>query len=201
MDASRLTGPLDIAQPDLAQPETAGPHVTHPHVTHPHVGATLGAALPRGYRHLDVARAVGSGRGDFERARAAFMAWRLQRAAGFGVAASPPVPAPGTRVLLTPGAGLLPERVRAWLPLPAFACVVVAVVDEPDRAGFAYGTLPGHPESGEELFLLTHEPATGAVVLRIRAFSREGTRWSRALALPVRLGQRLITARYLRALG
>lgn len=170
-------------------------------VTHPHTGATLGATLPRGYRHLDVARTIGHGRDVFERAREDLLAWRPQRAAGFGVEASSPMPAPGTRVALTPGAGMLPQRLRARLPLPAFRCAVVAVLDEPDRAGFAYGTLPGHPESGEELFLLTHEPAGGAVVLRIRAFSREGTRWSCALALPVRLGQRVITARYLRALG
>jgi uncharacterized protein (UPF0548 family) len=29
-------------------------------------------------------------------------------------------------------------------------CRVVYVVDEPRRAGFAYGTLPGHPEIGGE---------------------------------------------------
>lgn len=28
-------------------------------------------------------------------------------------------------------------------------------IDEPDRQGFAYGTLPGHPESGIEQFTLT----------------------------------------------
>ena len=30
-------------------------------------------------------------------------------------------------------------------------CRVVYVVDEPDRRGFAYGTLPGHPEIDGEL--------------------------------------------------
>ena len=39
-------------------------------------------------------------------------------------------------------------------------CRVVYVVDEPDRRGFAYGTLPGHAESGEELFLVRYDPAT-----------------------------------------
>ena len=34
-------------------------------------------------------------------------------------------------------------------PLTAVAvCRIVAVVDEPDRYGFAYGTLPGHTERG-----------------------------------------------------
>ena len=34
------------------------------------------------------------------------------------------------------------------------AARIVYVVDEPRRFGFAYGTLPGHVESGEERFLL-----------------------------------------------
>ncbi|SIP67631.1 hypothetical protein BN9982_740001 [Mycobacterium tuberculosis] len=29
-------------------------------------------------------------------------------------------------------------------------CRVVYVIDEPDVRGFGYGTLPGHPVSGEE---------------------------------------------------
>ena len=31
-------------------------------------------------------------------------------------------------------------------------CRVIYKTDETDRFGFAYGTLPGHPESGEEAF-------------------------------------------------
>ncbi len=34
------------------------------------------------------------------------------------------------------------------------ACRIVTVVAEPDRFGFAYGTLPDHVESGEERFLV-----------------------------------------------
>ena len=34
-------------------------------------------------------------------------------------------------------------------------CRVVAIVDEPDRFGFAYGTLSVHPERGEEAFIVT----------------------------------------------
>ena len=34
---------------------------------------------------------------------------------------------------------------------------IVAVVDEPDAFGFAYGTLPGHPERGEESFVIRAE--------------------------------------------
>ena len=35
---------------------------------------------------------------------------------------------------------------------------VVAVVDEPDRQGFAYGTLTGHPLRGEEAFIVERLP-------------------------------------------
>ena len=40
------------------------------------------------------------------------------------------------------------------------------------RFGFAYGTLPGHVEMGEELFLVEWDRATDAVAYSILAFSR-----------------------------
>src|SRR5262245_5631134 len=43
-----------------------------------------------------------------------------------------------------------------------FPCRVVWTVDEADRGGFADGTLPGHPESGEEAFVVERDEA-GAV--------------------------------------
>ena len=78
-------------------------------------------------------------------------------------------------------------------------CRVVYVVDEPHVRGFAYGTLPGHPESGEEAFFVTRD-AHDQVWLRVRAFSRPGTLWSRLGSPAVRLVQARVTDRYLRAL-
>ena len=47
------------------------------------------------------------------------------------------------------------ERVVSRIaPGIATPCRVVYVIDEPSRRGFAYGTLPGHPESGEEAFIV-----------------------------------------------
>ena len=40
------------------------------------------------------------------------------------------------------------------------------------RFGFAYGTLPGHVESGEERFLIEWDHATDIVWFDILAFSR-----------------------------
>lgn len=77
---------------------------------------------------------------------------------------------------------------------------VVYVVDEPARRGFAYGTLPGHPESGEEAFVVERRP-DDSVWLTVRAFSRPATAWLRLAAPALRLAQELYTARYLGALA
>ena len=55
------------------------------------------------------------------------------------------------------------------------ACRVVYVVDEQgpvSKFGFAYGTLPGHLESGEERFLIEWNHADNSVFYDILAFSR-----------------------------
>jgi uncharacterized protein (UPF0548 family) len=77
---------------------------------------------------------------------------------------------------------------------------VVYVVNEVNRKGFAYGTLPGHPESGEESFIVEHTP-DGSVWLEISAFSRpaNGFWW---LVYPVlRLSQTYYTRRYFDSLS
>ena len=76
---------------------------------------------------------------------------------------------------------------------------VVAVIDEPRRRGFAYGTLPGHPLSGEELFLVEHRD-DDSVWLTIRSMSRpSGPVWWALLPF-VRLFQAIFTSRYEHAL-
>lgn len=47
---------------------------------------------------------------------------------------------------------------------------VVAVVDTPDTRGFAYGTLRGHPVSGEEAFIVRKAP-DGRVTLTLRSLT------------------------------
>lgn len=60
---------------------------------------------------------------------------------------------------------------RAWGVWSMNAARIVYVVDEPRRFGFAYGTLPGHVERGEERFLIEIGD-DGAVWFDIKAFSR-----------------------------
>jgi uncharacterized protein (UPF0548 family) len=88
------------------------------------------------------------------------------------------------------GAGPL----RLWVP-----CLIVWVVDEPDRYGFGFGTLPGHVETGEEAFLLSTD-AAGDVWFDVRAFSRPAKWWVRIGAPVARMVQARVTDRYAAAM-
>jgi uncharacterized protein (UPF0548 family) len=154
-------------------------------LTYPEVGATAGTPPPN-YGHLHGSAVIGHGRQRFEQAAASVMRWGMLRGAGVRVEATTEVAAVGSEVLV----GLGPLRAP---------CRVVYVVDEPDRRGFAYGTLPGHPEIGEELFSVRYDPASEAVYAEVTAFSRHGTWWSRLAGPVTSLAQRVISRRYLRA--
>lgn len=54
------------------------------------------------------------------------------------------------------------------------ACKIVYLLEDQHKFGFAYGTLEGHPESGEELFLVEFNPEDESVWYEIRAFSKPG---------------------------
>ncbi|PTR27639.1 uncharacterized protein DUF1990 [Rhodococcus sp. OK519] len=115
------------------------------------------------------------------------MRWDVHRRAGLRVEAATPTAQPGTDVLLR------------WCGF-SIPCRVVHAIDEPDRRGFAYGTLTGHPETGEELFCVSRLP-DGPVVATVTAFSRPG-RWFTRVGGPIgRSVQRYMTRRYLRALA
>ena len=85
------------------------------------------------------------------------------------------------------------------LPVTAVARVVY-VIDEPKRKGFAYGTLAGHPERGEEAFVID-QTDDGSVWLTISAFSRPSAWYWWVAYLPLRIAQELYTRRYLRVLA
>ena len=63
------------------------------------------------------------------------------------------------------------------------SCRIVYVVDDERQFGFAYGTLPGHAERGEELFLVERAD-DGQVRYSIRAFSRP-RHWLARLGYPL----------------
>jgi uncharacterized protein (UPF0548 family) len=163
-------------------------------LTYAEVGATrdrdLGGELPPGYHHVRYRKVIGHGEAAFAGAVETLMTWGMHRKVGFRVDASAPRAAEGVVVVASVGVG--PAR----LCIP---CRVLYVVDGPRRKGFAYGTLPGHPEAGEELFVVRLND-DGSVEARIVAFSRHG-RWFTRLAGPIGRGvQKVATARYARVL-
>ncbi|WP_293774234.1 DUF1990 family protein [Sporichthya sp.] len=129
--------------------------------TYPEVGATAGT-LPAGYHHLIRRTRIGDGSATFEQASSALSAWRMQSGSGLRVATNGPAEV-GRTVVLALGRPI-------GLAIP---CRVVWTVDEPRRRGFGYGTLPGHPESGEESFILTLDD-DDAIWLTVTAFTRPG---------------------------
>jgi uncharacterized protein (UPF0548 family) len=155
-------------------------------LTYTEVGATQGS-LPAGYHHVQKSAVIGRGRRRFEEAADAGMRWGMLRGAGLRVEATSEAAAVGSDVVVHLG------PVRA-------PCRVVYVVDEPDRRGFAYGTLPGHAESGEERFMVRYDPAADEVYAEVVAFSRHATWWSRLGSPVTSVIQRAVTKRYLRAL-
>ena len=159
-------------------------------LTYSEVGATRGR-LPDGYRHDEYRVELGTGSGVFDRAALGLRRWEAHRGAGLTV--RPPMPElrVGTVVAVV-------------LPLPSLTaiavCRVVLVVDEPDTFGFAYGTLPAHPEQGEEAFFVERGD-DGVVRFTITAFSRPRHPLARLGGPLSRWVQVVTTRRYTEALS
>lgn len=152
-------------------------------LTYSEIGATA-AYLPAGYHHVRLSSRIGSGRDRFEQAAAMVMRYGMLRGAGLRVTATTEVAEVGTDVLGQLGPFAAP-------------CRVVYVVEEANRRGFAYGSLPGHAVSGEEMFGVRYEPSDDSVHAEVVAFSKPATWWSQIGAPVASIIQRVITRRYL----
>jgi uncharacterized protein (UPF0548 family) len=151
-------------------------------LTYPEVGATaklesvaIRAALASRYDLDHHEFRLGVGRALFERARSALLAWRH-----FAV---PWVDFHGPDFVATGQVVATAVCVAGlWFVNP---CRVV-YVEPPDGncAAYAYGTLPGHAESGEERFQVSLVPVSEAVVYELFAFSRPAILASR-IAYPL----------------
>ena len=112
-------------------------------VTYEPVGATRVRLRRPGFITQRHERHLGEGPSVFTAATGALRQWEAHRRSGARlVPEAPPLEA---------GATLL-VAVRLLCLHVVVPCRIVYVTDEPDRFGFAYGTLPGHPEAGEESF-------------------------------------------------
>lgn len=152
-----------------------------------------GDGVPQGFRAFSRGAVIGNGRADFLTASEAALTWQVQLRSGVGVAAS------AARV-----DGDEPVVTRLSIPVGPLRftgfCRVVAVIDERSRRGFADGTLPGHPESGEESFVVEQDEHDD-VRLVVTAFSTPASLLARLGGPFTRRAQDRMTDRYLRALG
>ncbi len=132
--------------------------------TYSDIGATLAGRQPDGFRHDRYETLLGNGARTFRRAMMGLKRWEAHRLPGVRVF-------PDNQEIRT-GATVV---VALGTPIVALAapCRIVGVIDGPTRWGFAYGTLPGHPENGEEAFVVSMSPDQ-VVRFEIQAFSRPG---------------------------
>jgi uncharacterized protein (UPF0548 family) len=153
-------------------------------LSYPEVGASLGE-LPPGYRHDTRVVWLGVGDAAFARAGRGLEEWEAHHRAGVVVHPSDvPIVAGTTVALAVPLFG-----VHALA-----ACRIVAVVREANRFGFSYGTITGHPERGEEAFIIERDGDT--VRFRITAFSKPADPLARIGAPVARLVQQRVTRAY-----
>jgi uncharacterized protein (UPF0548 family) len=131
---------------------------------------------------------VGEGEHAFQPAKAALQRWDHFRL-GWVEPSSPEPPIETGAVV-----AVLARVLGAWW---LNACRIVYVIDEDGlttRFGFAYGTLPGHAESGEERFQVEWHHTDNSVWYDIVAFSRPN-HWLTRLGYPI---VRLVQKRFAR---
>jgi uncharacterized protein (UPF0548 family) len=161
----RLTrpGPLEIAAFRRAQAALGFSYATP--------GMTRGTP-PTGFVADHARVELGRGGEAWERARAAVRAWRMFDLGWVELHDQDAPLESGTTVAVL---------VRAMGLWSLNAARIVYVVDERDRFGFAYGTLPDHAERGEERFQVERSP-DGTVHYDLLAYSRPGgwpARWGK----------------------
>lgn len=157
-------------------------------LTYAEHGATAGD-MPPGYHHDEWEADLGEfSQAQFDRLADALRRWHVQTGSGLTIFPAEPV-RPGLTFAL-------------WFRLPgAYATAVgrvVYVTSEADRAGFAYGTLPAHPERGEEAFHLVRE--ADRLMFRVRAFSRPRHPLARLGAPASRVLQVMMNRAYLKTM-
>lgn len=147
------------------------------------------AETPAGFRHDSFSRIVGSSPGDYERARLGIERWAAHRGSGVEVFPSDATVVEGATVVV------LTRQLGLWV---LGACRIESVIDEPERFGFVYTTLPDHPECGYESFVIS--VSDSEVTFDIEATSRPGIPLVRIAAPVTKVLQRRATNAYLTAM-
>jgi uncharacterized protein (UPF0548 family) len=179
---------LRVGRPSAADLDRLLGRCKDDELTYEPTGGSLGGPVPVGLRrrqwHTDL-----QGDSSFSRAVAALEDWAVHRRAGLHVQ--------------TDGSLEIGTNVAMGAPLPLgyveATCRIVAVIDEPDRFGFAYGTLPVHPERGEESFMV-HRSSESSTRFTVEAVSRPAHPLARLVPPMAHRLQATATRRYLLAM-
>lgn len=159
---------LRLTRPGESQIQAFLERQSHLAFTYPNVGATRGTP-PSGYIVNSRRVCLGSGAATFASARDALRHWQALATGWTEVYPRDAEVRAGQTV------AVLGRHFPFW---SLNATRVVYVLDEEAQAGFAYGTLPGHMESGEERFLIEWNREDDSVWYDLQAF----VRWRHPLA-------------------
>ena len=132
------------------------------------VGATRGSSAPRGYIVDHNRVLLGRGAEVFARAKQEITDWKMFEMDWLELCWTDAAIQVGSTV------GVLVGHYGFWSLNP---CRIAYVLEERggvERFGFAYGTLPGHAEIGEERFSVEFDPQDSSVWYDLYAFSRPG---------------------------
>ena len=189
------------------------------------VGASLAPDLlsfpPKGFWVGEHSAKLGTGRARFEAARELMWQWGIHQNSGLEIIDVVPGSEGGYRglnqrddrsdidpnevvfteagfALVNPGA-TISQRLHWWRWTFELPARVVLVIDEDDRAGYALGSLPGHPFVGEQAFVLELR-ADDSVWLTVRQLGQPADARLRLLAPLLRWQQAKLTQRFLKAL-
>ena len=176
-----------LSLPEGATPDEPGR--SQPPAHYDTLGSTRSDPTPPGYHRLYHRARLGDGDEVFRRAAEALMTLADARRGG---PADQATDSPRARL----GANSLGGSASA--PRRTVPCRVIWTVDEPDRIGFAYGTLEGHPAAGEEAF--RGHPRADGIYFTLRAYSRAGTWYTRLGGPATRNVQAIFARRYTTAL-
>ena len=131
------------------------------------VGASKNAILPSGYPINHRRVRLGDGKNTFARARHAIRNWAMYQLKWTRLYPSDAPIAAGEVVCVVVNHGF------CWSLNP---CRIIYVLEEStsavERYGFAFGTLPGHSEAGEERFTVERNPADDSVWFELVSFAR-----------------------------
>ena len=158
-------------------------------LTYEPVGVTANQSAPPGYRLDRWSIRLGNGEAAFNKSVTALQDWTMHRHSGLVVAAEG---GPSIGQIVAIAAPVGPMWVEA-------VCRVVDATVSATSAGFTYGTLPMHPEEGEESFTVRINES-GAVHFEIVAVSRPRHALARVAPPIARHLQRRATNRYLLAM-